>query len=125
MSLATNQKSVAKFRNMIDSHIPKLCDAIDNFNYDVIYSTINADIEVHPREDVENMADYQIQKIFSYLNDEEGYNNILWGLKMAEEFSQGFAKEFVTINPRSMSFSEIKLLVRTACYLKNEQQKIG
>ncbi len=125
VSLATNQKSVAKFRNMIDSHIPKLCDAIDNFNYDVIYSTINADIEVHPREDVENMADYQIQKIFSYLNDEEGYNNILWGLKMAEEFSQGFAKEFVTINPRSMSFSEIKLLVRTACYLKNEQQKIG
>ena len=125
VTLNSNKKSVEKFRSMIECYIPEFCDAIDNLNYDVIYNIIYSDIEVNPRGDVENMTDYQIQKIFSYLSDEVDNYNISWGLTMAEEFSQGFAKEFVTIQAASMSFSEIKLLVRTACYLKIEQQKIG
>ena len=68
-------------------------------------------------------ADYQLEKIFCYLNDRCDYVNVIWGRQQAHEFSKGFAKKWVTIDAKNMSFEEIKLLVTTACYLEHEEQE--
>lgn len=118
ITLNTNRQSVVKFQNMIIEYIPKICDAVDEFDYEFIYKIIYEQIEVTTGNNVESETSYQLEKIFSYLNDTVSSDNVSWGLTMAKEFSQGFAKEYVTILPENMSFLEIKLLVRTACYLR-------
>lgn len=117
LTLDDNLESVKKYRSMIIGFIPAICDAVDNLDYDFIFNTIYFKIEATPKGNIGDMTSYQIQKIFSYESD------VSWGRHNAKEFSQGFAKEFVTIKQESMNFSEIKLLVRTACYLKIEQEK--
>lgn len=116
-SLVENSHSVEKFRSVIIKYIPEICDAVDELKYNSISDIIYSNIEVTPKDNIDSMTGYQLEKIFSYLNEEEGMENVSWGLQMVKEFSQGFSKEYVIINPQSMSFSEIKLLVRTACYL--------
>ena len=66
---------------------------------------------------------YQLEKIYCYLND--SYANTEWGLKKAEEFANEFAKKWVIIKPREMSFDEIKMLTSVACYLEYMEQKRG
>ena len=66
------------------------------------------------------MMYYQIEKIYSCLNDD--YGDVEWGLIQAEAFANEFAKKWVTINPRSMNFDEIKLLTGVACYLEYKEQ---
>ena len=60
------------------------------------------------------MMHYQLEKIFSYLNEE--YGDVEWGLIQAEAFSKEFAKKWVIIKPREMGFDEIKMLTNVACY---------
>ena len=73
------------------------------------------------------MANYQLEKIFTYLDTRsetiDPNSNEYWGLLQAYEFSQEFAKKWVTINIRDMSYDEIKLLVCTACYLEAKEQE--
>ena len=40
----------------------------------------------------------------------------------ADAFAGHFAKRWVTINAETMTYCEIRLLVRTACYLERKQQ---
>ncbi|MDL2220449.1 hypothetical protein LJC55_02150 [Eubacteriales bacterium OttesenSCG-928-N14] len=68
-------------------------------------------------------GDYQLEKIYSYLNDMTNQSNVDFGIEMAEMFSKEFAKEWVTIIPGEMSFDEIKLLTTVACYFEREAQK--
>mgnify|MGYP003303377800 CR=1 FL=1 len=54
------------------------------------------------------MGYYQLEKIFSYLyvrsTEIDPLSNESWGLKQAHAFSQGFAKEWVTIDVNTMSY---------------------
>lgn len=68
-------------------------------------------------------AYYQLEKIFSYLNEGSNYSNILWARQQSHEFSKLFAKKWVTIDAKNMSFEEIKLLVTTACFLEYQEQE--
>ena len=66
------------------------------------------------------MCYYQLEKIFSHLDqrsehiEPDSYEE--WGLIQAHKFSQQFAKKWVEIDIRTMSYDEIHLLVSTAYY---------
>lgn len=117
-SLKENYESVEKFKNAIKDVIPKICNAIDNYKHEEVYDVVR-DI-LYPRPKAHQMMYYQIEKIYSCLNDD--YGDVEWGLIQAEAFANGFAKKWVTINPRSMNFDEIKLLTGVACYLEYKEQ---
>ena len=68
------------------------------------------------------MAGYQLEKIFCNLGDYSS-SDVLFGLRQAQYFSEGFAKKWVKIDINSMSHTEIQLLVRTACYLERREQQ--
>lgn len=120
-SLEENYESVKKFKDAIIKVIPRLCDAIDNYNHDEIYDIIR-DI-LYPRPKGHQMMYYQLEKIYCYLNTD--YGDTEWGLVQAELFAKEFAKKWVIIKPREMSFDEIKMLTSVACYLEYNEQKEG
>lgn len=117
-TLDKNYESVKKFKNAIKKIIPDICNALDNYEHDEIYNIIR-DI-LYPKPKAHQMLHYQLEKIYCYLN--ENYGDAEWGLIQAEAFANEFAKKWVTINPRSMSFDEIKLLTSVACYLEYKEQ---
>lgn len=117
-TLDKNYESVKKFKNAIKKIIPDICNALDNYEHDEIYNIIR-DI-LYPKPKAHQMLHYQLEKIYCYLN--EDYGDAEWGLVQAEAFANEFAKKWVTINPRSMSFDEIKLLTSVACYLEYKEQ---
>ncbi len=117
-TLDENYESVKKFKNAIKKIIPDICNALDNYEHDEIYNIIR-DI-LYPKPKAHQMLHYQLEKIYCYLN--EDYGDAEWGLIQAEAFANEFAKKWVTINPRSMSFDEIKLLTSVACYLEYKEQ---
>jgi hypothetical protein len=65
------------------------------------------------------MMHYQLEKIYCYLNDDDG--DINWGLKMADSFSKEFSKKWVEIKPYEMNFDEIKMLTTIACYYESKE----
>lgn len=74
------------------------------------------------------MAHYQLEKIYSYLDERSEYidpaSDEYWGLQQAYAFSQEFAKKWVKIDVKTMQYDEIKLLVAVACFMEqNEQEK--
>ena len=124
-TLKENEESVNKYRIAIKEIIPKLCDAVDNYNhaelYDLTYLILNVTPKVHHEE-----ISYQVEKIFCYLKeDNRNSEDFKWGLKQAENFAKGFAKKWVTIKPYQMDCNEIKMLTRVACYLEYKEQNRG
>lgn len=125
LSDESNKCSVEKFKSEIISNISAICDATDALDNDRIYE-IYYNIILRPKK-MHQMANYQLEKIFIYLRDEESEDISVqdkrFGLKQAKYFADEFAKKWVVINADSMSFEEIKLLVRTACYLERQEQE--
>ena len=119
LTVVENRNNVELFRNQIKKIIPDLCDAVDKYDCDGIYSL--CDTLLYSRPKAHQMMHYQLEKIFCYLND-DGYGDIEWGLIQAEAFSKEFAKKWVVIKPYDMSFKEIKLLANVACYLEYQEQ---
>lgn len=117
-SIKDNETSISIYRQKISSVIPKICDAIDNYEHEKIDDAMRGVVYVIPKAHVD--LHYQLEKIFGYLDGSHG--DVEWGIKQAEAFSQGFAKKWVLIEPRKMSFDEIKMLVRVACYLEYIEQ---
>lgn len=115
----SNQDNVSLFREKIVDLIPELCDAVDELNEDGIYSISHRVLNVRPK--AHSMMYYQLEKIFCYLTD-DNYGDVEWGLVQADEFSKGFAKKWVNMKPREMSFKEIRLLTSVACYLEYMEQ---
>lgn len=124
LSIQSNIENVEKFRKAIESKIPSLCDSVDELNYEKMEEALAILYET-PKV-MHQMAHYQLEKIYSYLDERndniDPASNEYWGLQQAYEFSQGFAKNWVTIDVRTMQYDEIKLLVAVACYLEKEKQ---
>lgn len=117
----SNANNVQKFRCA-------LIDRIDNIYQcaaELDYSGLCEELEItYTRPKIMHQhAYYQLEKIFCYLNDNCDHGNIFWGRQQAHEFSKEFAKKWVTIDAKNMSFQEIKLLVTTACYLEHDEQE--
>lgn len=124
LSIQSNIENVEKFRKAIESKIPSLCDSVDELDYEKMEDALSI-IYARPKN-MHQMAHYQLEKIYSYLDERSDYidpaSNEYWGLQQAYEFSQEFAKNWVTIDVRTMQYDEIKLLVAVACYLEKEKQ---
>ena len=140
-----NQKAVAEYRKHLINTIPELCDSIDRVNReeyltDAFMNAISPQLKWQ-----HNHCSYQLEKIFSYLKrgdklqsicdllakenyynstGKDVFNNEEWGLLQLAIFYDSLAKDYVTIR-LDMPFDEIRLLVTTACYLEQENQKLG
>lgn len=119
LTVSENKKNVEIFRSKIREIVLPICDALDNYETDVIYDLCNSVLSLRPK--AHQMMHYQLEKIFCYLND-DGYGDIDWGLTQTDAFSKEFAKKWVVIKPYEMSFNEIKLLTSVACYLEYKEQ---
>ncbi len=124
LTIQSNIENVEKFRKAIESKIPSLCDSVDALDYEKMEDALAILYET-PKV-MHQMAHYQLEKIYSYLDERSDYidpaSNEYWGLQQAYNFSQEFAKNWVTIDVRSMQYDEIKLLIAVACYLEKEKQ---
>lgn len=120
-----NLEIVDKFRHKIVEKLPVICDSVDSLDNETLENTCWEILDVRPPK-MHSMANYQLEKIFCYLNEDDEPatygSNADWGLKQAEYFSEEFAKKWVVIKPYEMSFREIKLLVRVACFFENQEQ---
>lgn len=123
-TIASNSNNVELFRKRIIESIPAICDSVDNLDGEGLEDALSI---IYARPDkMHQMAHYQLEKIYSYLDKRSDYidpaSNEYWGLQQAYEFSQEFSKNWVTIDVRTMQYDEIKLLVAVACYLEKEKQ---
>ena len=114
-----NKKIVDQYIYELKEIIPIICDCVDEMDYKRLECTIYDKINPHIKEKYP-MMNYQIGKIYTYLNYDDFYY-IQLGLKMAESFSKGFAKNWVIIEPYNMDYNEIKLLVTIACYYESKK----
>lgn len=123
-TIASNRNNVELFRKRIIECIPAICDSVDNLDYEALEDAVSI---IYARPDkMHQMAHYQLEKIYSYLDERSDYidaaSDEYWGLEQAKLFSQEFAKKWVTIDVSTMQYDEIKLLVAVACYLEKEKQ---
>lgn len=129
---SNNEVPVKKYRDYLVKRIENLCNSIDDIDdKDNEYSKFHEALNCSPRYKYKQ-CDYHLSKIFCYLTEEESTtdpiikeSNLHFGLKCAEWFSQEFARKYVKIDVDTMTFSEIKLLVQTACYLEKCNQENG
>lgn len=120
-SIVENNSIVKFFKKDIVSMLPEICNSIEKLDYEAMYNALEQIMHKRPSR-MHKMAHYELEKIFSYL-EEGGYgDNYNWGLEQAKNFSEGFAKKWVKIEPYNMSSTEIKLLVRIACYLESIEE---
>lgn len=123
-----NKESVAAYRKAIIQTIPTVCDCVDALDYEGMENALSP-LYMMP-EHMHKMAHYQLEKIFSYLDCRSEHidvtSNEYWGLWQANAFYQEFAKKWVIMDVDHMSYDEIKLLVRVACFMEaQDQQKNG
>ena len=121
LTYSENQEVVEQYRAEIINRVPELCNAIEALDEECACEILDSILRVRPQH-LHQGASYQLEKIFSYLNEEHP-SNITRGLIQAQAFYDEFAKKWVKIVPNEMSFTEIKLLVRTACYMEAKEQK--
>lgn len=133
-----NTDVINKYRNILQSKVVHLCNAIENYDFslnnDFVEDESSQFLQVLSSELNYSYDDfyYHIDKIDNYLPDtNEIYNNtidseyIKWGMNCVLEFAKEFAQKYVEIDIYSMSYLEIKLLVRIACYFERCNQKKG
>lgn len=120
-SVAVNNSVIEFYKKTIVSLLPEICNSIEELDYEAMYNILEQIMHKRPSR-MHKMAHYELEKIFSYL-EEGGYgDNYNWGLEQAKNFSEGFAKKWVKIELYNMSSTEIKLLVRIACYLESIEE---
>lgn len=122
-----NENSINLFRKAIISKISVICDCVEVLDYESMEDALSI-LSDTPRK-MHDSAHYELEKIYTYLDEKSEkvdlYSNEAWGLIQAKNFAAGFAKKWVTIDVDNMDYSEIKLLVATACYLEKEAQEKG
>ncbi|MDR5659875.1 hypothetical protein RH915_10275 [Serpentinicella sp. ANB-PHB4] len=119
----TNMNIVLKYQKHITDLIPDLIDAVEELDYEKLSNILGSILYAQPKIS-HKMLHYQLEKIFSYLNDgDELSTNYACGIKQVQAFSNEFAKKWVIINTSKMNGGEIKLLVRVACYFEAREQE--
>ena len=122
-TVENNKKAVNQFHKALIEKIPAVCDAVENLDNNLKAEILDDVIHAQP-EKMHSCAHYQLEKIFSYLTEDNNYSdNYKWGLIQAQHFSEAFAKKWVIIKPYEMSCNEIKLLVCVACFLEKLDQE--
>lgn len=117
-----NKKQVETYRSEIIRITPDFCNAIEELDGNLAFQILDEILEIRPHH-LYSEANYSLSKIFANLTDDNSADT-MFGLQQASEFNNRFAKKWVNIKPYEMSFTEIKLLIRTACYLASLEEKI-
>ncbi|MDR0890206.1 MAG: hypothetical protein LBM28_06145 [Oscillospiraceae bacterium] len=116
-----NEKAVSLYRQAIVDVLPALCDSIEAFDYEAYSNKIDSVLQARP-EKVYKGLPYQLEKIFTCLDNDTPSIKTGFALAQVDAFSKGFAKDYVSIRPYEMSYDEIHLLVSTALYLEWRKQ---
>ena len=123
--LKQNQCSVAFVKNKINDVLQNICDCVDKLDYEGMEESLNFLYE-RPKN-LHNHAHYELEKIFDYLGDERGLclrgSNEEWGLIQAKQFYNSYAKQFVTIDFETMSYKEIKILIRASLIIGTSKEE--
>lgn len=116
-----NEKYVTLVQKELIKKIPDICDAIDNMDTETAYQTYKDILYSRPTE-MHQGAGYELEKIFCYLTDDTRYMDQEFGKMMAKSFTKGFASKWVVMDIDNMSFEEIQMLTRIACFMEKRDQ---
>lgn len=119
-SLKKNEKSTLEYQKAIISCLPSLCDAVEQLDYDKLYSVIESVLYVRPKN-VEKV-DYQLGCIYADLNSATDDARYLYTLGCVQWVVDSFAHKWVDIK-EEMSADEILFLISAACYLEEKASK--
>lgn len=120
-----NQTYVNEYRDYVEKMIPKLCDYVESLDSTGQYE-IERSTETFYPTGLHQMAGYQIEKIYTYLQGHRSYvlesSNEEWGLIQAEAFYKEFAKKWVCMSVYEMDYVEIRLLITVALFMECKEQ---
>lgn len=125
ITYTNNEEKINAYRSAIESKIPLMQNFIDELEYEQLDSIIRSLTRAPKR--LKGECYYHIEKIYRDLNENDKRESPKndrekWALIQANEFYESFAKKWVMIDVKTMSNSEIKLLVATACYCENNKK---
>lgn len=114
-----NKLVVQKYKKDIENKIDDMCSLTEKRDFSNLNTLVNSFISCRPY----NNGEYhrQLEKIYSNLCEERDEQIINSARKIVEEFSKGFARNWVIIKPYEMTCDEIKMLVTIACYYEKMQ----
>lgn len=114
-----NNIAVSNIKTLIDEKIVNICDSVDNLDYERLYEEL--DILYKQPKNLHQMANYQLEKVFTYLNGPRESiipgSNEQWGIIQGKSFFQQYAHKYVSIDFDNMSYLEIRILIRVSCIL--------
>lgn len=116
-----NDNVVNLVKEELIKRIPAICDAIDNMDIDAAYNVYKEILFDRPAK-MHDGAGYELEKIFCYLTDNTRYINQEFGKIMARLFTKGFASKWVVMDIDNMTFEEIQMLTRIACFMEKREQ---
>lgn len=116
-----NEEYVKQVQKELIQRLPAICDAIDNMDTEAAYQTYKDILYSRPAK-MHDGAGYELEKIFCYLTDDTQYIDQIFGKSMAALFSKGFASKWVVMDIDNMSFKEIRMLTRIACFMEKQDQ---
>lgn len=123
-----NQRSVKQYKDVLESEIPNICDAVDTGDYNKVATIIRhllfANIQRLSKcaNDKDMMLTYQYGNIIKYCNQE---SNEQWRRLIKRDLPyvmEGFAQKWVSIDCDSMPKDEVLLLLRTARFLESKKR---
>ncbi len=141
-----NKGNVTKYKNALLRAFPGLYDWIDSLQNEDLYPTEFFHLLDPTPKVLYPQADYELSKIFSYLNDEiidyKSYINnrniyiktngdidvcnFEWGLIQAERFFKTLGNKYIKFDLSNInSATEIRLLTRTALFMEDQKQNKG
>lgn len=116
-----NRLQIHAYQSKIESTIPQIVTFVESLDTDGLNNYLEQILQVtKPKY---GGADYQIQKIFSGLNQHADEREQKWGLKQADAFYKSCGYKWVKIDVSQMGNEEIKLLVRIACEQEAQNKK--
>lgn len=120
-----NLKYVKEYREYLIGIIPEICDCIESLDTAGQYLQERRSYVFYPTG-LHQMAHYQLEKIFSYLQERHSFipqgSDEEWGLKQANAFYTEFARKWVFMDVYQMDYTEIKLLIMVSMFMECKEQ---
>ena len=121
-SLKQNEESTLEYQKAIVRSLPSLCDAIEQLDYNKLYSVFESVLCVRPKNAEE--VDYSLGCIYADLNSGIDINRYLYTMGCVQCVMDAFAHKWVHID-ENMPIDEIRFLISAACYLEENACKKG
>lgn len=120
--LKQNEKSTLEYQRAIINCLPSLCEAVEQLDYEKMYSVFESVLYVRPRS--AEKVDYQLGCIYADLNSATDAARYSYTLGCVQWVVKSFAHKWVDIDEK-MPAEEIRFLIFAACYLEENACKEG